>query len=161
MDVQKVYNEFLDVVKFYIDHCIPMKTVRMGRSDPEFITPHIESLLNKRNKLRKQGKYDLADNLANKINVAVANTVRNQLSKPVDSPVHAMWDAIRNQNNAREYNTRTSHLLNDVERVNAFLPAFQMTRRTKLKMYQLTVTQRSVTFNPFMLMRSSPYFGRL
>jgi hypothetical protein len=104
-DVQIVYNEFLDVVKFYIDHCVPMKTVRMGRSDPEFITPFIKNMLNKRNKLRKQGKYDLADNLANKINGAIANIVRNQLSKLVDSPVHEMWEAVRNQNNAHKNNT--------------------------------------------------------
>jgi len=43
-DVQTVYDEFLDFVKFYIDHFVPMKTVRIGRSDPELITPYIKSL---------------------------------------------------------------------------------------------------------------------
>jgi len=101
-----------------------MKTVCIGRSDPEFITPYIKSLLNKRNKLRKRGKYDLADNLANKINDAIANNVRNQLSKLVDYPVNAMWEAVRNKNNAHKNNTRASHLLNDVEQANAFFASF-------------------------------------
>ena len=67
-DVQNVYSEFLDVVKYYIELCVPLKTVRIGRRDPEFITPYVKSLLHKRNKLRKQGKDSLADTLANKIN---------------------------------------------------------------------------------------------
>ena len=59
-DVKNVYNEFLDVFKFDLK-CVPVKTVRMGRRDPDFITPSIKNLLNKRNKLRRQGKIDLAD----------------------------------------------------------------------------------------------------
>jgi len=86
----------------------------------EFITPYVKSLLNRRNKLRRRGKYDLADNLANKINDTIANNVRNQLSKLVDSPVNAMWEAVRNQNNAHKKNTRASHLLNDVEQISIF-----------------------------------------
>ena len=83
--VQTVYNEFPAVVKYYIELCVPIKIVRIGRSDPELITPYIKSLLNKRNKLRKQRKcLLLADNLATKINGAIAYNVRNQLSKLVD-----------------------------------------------------------------------------
>jgi Reverse transcriptase (RNA-dependent DNA polymerase) len=123
-DIQIVYNELLDVVKFYIEHCIPVKTVCIGRRDPEFITPYIRSLLNKRNKLRKQGKYELADNLSKKINGAIANNLSNQLSKLVDAPVHTMWDALHAQNKAQKENSRTSHLLNDVEQVNAFFASF-------------------------------------
>jgi hypothetical protein len=123
-DVQNVYNEFLDVVKYYLEHCVPLKTVRMGRRDPEFITPYIKGLLNKRNRLRKQGKYELADNLANIINGAIASNVRHQLSKLVDSPVHAMWDALHTQNNVHKNNIRASHLPNDVEQVNSFFASY-------------------------------------
>jgi hypothetical protein len=134
-DVQKVYSEFLDVVKYYIELCIPLKTVRIGRRDPEFITPYVKRLLNKRNKLRKQGKDDLADILANKINGIIACNVRNRFTKLADAPVQAMWDALHSQNNSHKYNTRSSHLLSDVEQVNAFLPAIHTIRHIKLKMY--------------------------
>ena len=52
------------VVKYYIELCVPLKTVRIGRRVHGFITPYIKSLLTKRNELRKQGKCILADNLA-------------------------------------------------------------------------------------------------
>jgi len=35
-----------------------------------------------------------------------------------------MWENVRNQNNAHKNNTRTSHLLNDVEHVNTFFASF-------------------------------------
>jgi hypothetical protein len=81
---------------------VPLKTVCIGRSDPAFITPYIKSLLNKRYKLRKQGKYELADNLAKKINDIIAYNLRNQLSKLADAPVHAMWEAIHTQNKSHK-----------------------------------------------------------
>ena len=118
--------------------------------------------MTKRNKLRKHGKNELADILANKINGIIAYNVRNQLSKLVDAPVHAMWDALHTQNNARKNNNRASHLLNDVEQVNAFLPANRMIRHIRLKMYRLTaLIQRSVIFSLSSLMRSSLFFGGL
>ena len=46
------------------------------------------------------------------------------MSKLVDAPVHAMWDALHTQNNARKNNNRSSQLLNDVEQVNAFFASY-------------------------------------
>jgi hypothetical protein len=80
--------------------------------------------LNQRNKLRKQGKYESADNLAKKINGAIANNLRTQLSKLVDALVHAMWNALHAQIKAQKENNRTSHLLNDFEQVNGFFASF-------------------------------------
>lgn len=57
----------------------------MGWRGPEFINPFIKI---KRNILHKKGKIDWSDKLANKINVFIANDVRNLLSKLADSPVH-------------------------------------------------------------------------
>ena len=54
----------------------------------------------------------------------MAYNVRNQLSRPVDAHVHEMWDALHTRNNAHKNNNRTSHLLNDVEPVNAFSACF-------------------------------------
>jgi hypothetical protein len=120
-DIQNVYNEFLDVVEFYIEHCIPVITVRIGRRDPEFITPYIKSLVNKRNKLCKQGKYELADNLAMKINGAIADNLRNQLSKLVDAPVHAMWDALHAQIEVQKESSKTMKSLSQLRRASQYL----------------------------------------
>jgi len=35
-----------------------------------------------------------------------------------------MWEAVRNKNNAQKNNTRASHLLNDIEQINAFFASF-------------------------------------
>jgi hypothetical protein len=40
-DIQLVYDQFLIVVKHFVEACIPVKTVRLGRRNPDFITPHI------------------------------------------------------------------------------------------------------------------------
>ena len=73
----------------------------MGRRDPDSITLSIKSLLNTQNKLRRQGKIDLADKLAVEINVVIANTVRNRLSKLDDALVKVMWESL-NQNKGHE-----------------------------------------------------------
>ena len=56
-NVKNVYNEFLEIIKEYLK-CVPVKTIRIGRKDPDFIAPYIKCLLNK---LRRQGKVELAD----------------------------------------------------------------------------------------------------
>jgi hypothetical protein len=48
----------------YIKQCIPLKIARLGRRDPDYITPLIKSLLNKHNKLTKQGHTEEAEILA-------------------------------------------------------------------------------------------------
>jgi len=66
--VTTMYKWFLQIVRNLIAVCIPTKTVTIGPSDPDFVTPLVKSLLVKRRKLRKQGKNEVADELAAKIN---------------------------------------------------------------------------------------------
>jgi hypothetical protein len=119
-ELQSAYDEFLTTVKYYIQICIPVKTVCLGKRDPEFVTPFIKVLLNKRNKLRRQGDFAAANNLARRINFIIADTLCGRLSRLVHAPVKDMWNAINFKSAAREYNGRTRHLLSDVERVNEF-----------------------------------------
>ena len=63
-----MYSLFLVTVHYFIDTCIPTKTVTLGPRDPDFVTPLVKSLLCKRRKLRRQGKDVEADALAAKIN---------------------------------------------------------------------------------------------
>jgi len=61
------------------------------------------------------------------------------------------------KNNSHHNNIRDFHILMTLSRLMHSLPAFQMMPHMKLKMFQLiALLQWSVTFNPFMLMRSSP-----
>ena len=74
----KLYmTNFLLLSSYYIELCVPLKTVRIGRSDPEFIIPYIKSLLNKRSKLRKLGKCEEANNLATKSMVLLLTMYAN------------------------------------------------------------------------------------
>ena len=59
---------FLHSVRSAIDRCIPIKVIRRGKRDPDYITPLVKSLLRKRSKLRKHGHIVEASALAEKIN---------------------------------------------------------------------------------------------
>jgi hypothetical protein len=50
----------LSLLKQYI----PVKIVRLGRRDPDYITPLIKNLLNQRNKLIRLGKKEASDDSA-------------------------------------------------------------------------------------------------
>jgi len=67
-----MYGLFLQKCQSLIDCTIPVKMVRLGPRDPDFVTPLIKSLLKARNKLRRSGKLEQADTLATKINRLIA-----------------------------------------------------------------------------------------
>jgi hypothetical protein len=117
-DLQMVYDEFLQVVKFFIKLCITIKTVRLGRHDPDFITLFDKSLLAKRNKLRQRSSIDSADRLAKRINNIVADNLCRRLGKLADAPVKGKWKALKPRKVTDSTNSRTNHLLSEVESVN-------------------------------------------
>lgn len=119
-ELQSVYDEVLTVVKYYIQICISVKTVHLGKRDPEFVTPFNKALLNKCNKLHRQGDFAAANYLACRINFIIADTLHNRLSRLVHAPVKDMWNIINFKTAAREYKDRTRHLLSDVECVKEF-----------------------------------------
>ena len=94
-DIQCAYDLFLETVKFFIQICIPAKLVRLGKRDPDYISPLVKVLLNKRNKFRRQGNRTDADKLASVIDKLIANNVRNRLRKLVLAPVNEMWKALK------------------------------------------------------------------
>lgn len=119
-DVQLVYDQFLIIVKHFVDACIPVKTVRLGRRDPDFITPHIKALLLKRNRLRRRGLNSAADELATDINACIANNLKRRLSKLSTASVNEMWSALKRDNNGSVSDGRTRHLLANPETVNQY-----------------------------------------
>jgi len=58
-----------------------VKVVRTGCKDPDYVTPLIRSLLNRRYRMRKQGNVTAADDLAARINVIIAEQLRSCLQK--------------------------------------------------------------------------------
>jgi hypothetical protein len=94
--------------------------VRLGKRNPDYITPFVQLLLNKRNKLRRRGCYTAANKLASKINEIIAGTVRKRLSKLADAPINAMWKALKLNNSSHDCSGRTRHLLSDAEKVNEY-----------------------------------------
>ena len=52
LDIDTVYSNFLNVIHSLIADCIPKKSVVVGPRDPDFVTPLVKALLNKRNRLR-------------------------------------------------------------------------------------------------------------
>jgi len=113
------------------------------------------------NKLAIYCKYDFADNLANKINDAIANNVRNQLNKLVDSPVNAMWEAVRNKNNAHKNNTMASHLLDDVEQVYAFFASFSNDSSYKAENVLAYRPLKACDLQPFYAFEIEPILRRV
>jgi hypothetical protein len=55
--VEQLYNAFLNVVRMYIQHCIPSKAVTLRATDPRYITPVVKRLLIKRKPTKKTRPY--------------------------------------------------------------------------------------------------------
>jgi hypothetical protein len=77
-DTQGAYSQFLEVVKLHMRMCIPVKVVRSGKRDPEYINPFVNVLLAKRNKFRWQGNITVVDKLVHAIKNIIANKSRSQ-----------------------------------------------------------------------------------
>jgi len=96
-DICTMYNKFLQVVRSHISTCIPTKTVTLGPRDPDFITPLVKSLLNKRRKLRKKGKSAEADELAVKINGLICEYRKKCLANLSEATPKELWAAVNAQ----------------------------------------------------------------
>jgi len=55
-DIDIVYSNSLNVIHSLIVVCIPTKSAVVSPCDPDFVTPLVKVLLNKRNRLRRRGK---------------------------------------------------------------------------------------------------------
>jgi len=63
-DIDDIYSLFLNKVRALIEHCIPVKNIRLGPRDPPFVTALMKSLLRKLLYLQKRGRNTEADELA-------------------------------------------------------------------------------------------------
>ena len=91
-------------------------SARLGHSDPDYITSFIKALLNKRNKLLKQGHKVEADVLAYRINSMIANVLHHRRETLADAGVKALWNTVKAKKEVNE-NSRATRLTSDVEAV--------------------------------------------
>jgi len=90
---------FIHSVRSAIDRCIPIKVIRRGKRDPDYITPLVKSLLRKRSKLRKHGHIEEASALAEKINDIICVNRSNRMAKLTEASPKELWAAARNGGN--------------------------------------------------------------
>ena len=66
-DIGTLYEHFVNTVLTILAESVPCKNVVLGCRDPEYIAPVVKSLLRKRNRLRRHGHVEGANQLAQKI----------------------------------------------------------------------------------------------
>jgi len=137
-DIQIVYDNFLAIIEYFLSLCIPVRVVRIGFKDPDYVTPLIRLLLNKRNRMRKQGNVAAADDLAARINLMIADNLRHRLNKVAGANVTDMWKAIhpKRGNNRQD---RASHLLANLEHVNSHFANISYDPNFDLHKFLITV----------------------
>jgi hypothetical protein len=90
-----MYYQFLDVVKAHVHLYIPAKIIRVGKGDPDYLTPYVKAILIKRNRLHKHGKVADADRLAGTINIILSNSMHKRLHKLVGAPIRQVWSVLK------------------------------------------------------------------
>jgi hypothetical protein len=137
-------------VKFYVRLCIPVRTVRAGRRDPDYISPYVKLLLAKRNRLRKRGHSAAVDKLACAINQIIANNMRNRLRKVANAPIKEMWKALKLNNPERDCGSRIRHLLADINRVNKYFANVSFDQAYNEMAVEANVDFRPISVTPIL-----------
>ena len=75
--------------------------VRLGRRDPELITPVIKALLKQRTRLRVKGRIEEANTLAEKINKLIKSNIAKRLTNISSSNSKEFWKLVKNTKTAR------------------------------------------------------------
>jgi hypothetical protein len=114
------YDQLLQTIKSYTELCIPVKTVRVGRRDPDYISPLVMVFSHRRNKLRRLGWSTAADQLTCKTNSITAGNVRSRLRTLDDAPVSEMRKALRLNSIMDVERSRTRNLQLNLENVNTY-----------------------------------------
>ena len=130
--IQDIYSEFLEVVKTQVANCIPSKMVTIGPKDPSYITPMVKSLLVKRNRLRRRGKIDEANILAERINEIIVNNRSKTFEKLAKANSKELWEAVKGRRNNCAARNRYSHIFSSPDVVNNFFATIARTEDYKL-----------------------------
>ena len=118
-DVEQVYDDFVGITQNILSFTVPVKTVSMGPKDPEFITPRVKAMLRKRNRLRRKGRLEEADSLAQQINTVITNGRSNALNKLETASTKELWNAV-NKTSKSKVKGHANTILHDPDAVNTF-----------------------------------------
>jgi len=93
-DIETLYEHFVNTVLTILAQSVPCKNVVLGTRDPDYITPLIKSLLRKRNRLRRCGHVERANQLAQKINILISQARSTSLSRLSNATTKDLWAAV-------------------------------------------------------------------
>ena len=110
---------FLNDIHRLIRECIPVKYVTIGPRDPPYVTPLVKSLLIKRCRLRRKGRTDEADILADKINRTIQEIRSKQYNKMTQASPKELWAVVKASHSRSDDQTQyLLHIFHDFEHVN-------------------------------------------
>jgi len=94
-DIDVIYRRFLAVVHSLVSMCI-LAAIRPR--DPDFVTPHVKLMLQKRCRLRRQGRTVEANLLADKINAIITGVRDKRSASGNKSSTKELWASVRGKN---------------------------------------------------------------
>jgi len=117
-DVEYIYLHFADIVLHILSECVPAKTVVLGPKDPQYVTPLVKMLLKRHNRLRRQGRHDEANVVAQKINNLITTNRSSSLNKLSSASTKELWAAVNKTRNSAN-SISLSALLRDPDVINS------------------------------------------
>jgi len=118
-DVKILYDQFVSKLFGIVSDCVPCKTVALGPKDPKYVTPLVKSLLKQRNRLRRKGRVDEADSVAQKINKLIIDVRSMSLQKLSSATSKELWSAVNNVKNP-SCGSHNVELLHNPDTVNSY-----------------------------------------
>jgi len=116
--IEYVYVQFVDTVMSIVKQSVPIKNVTLGPRDPDYVTPLVKSLLRQRNRLRRKGRIERANDIAQKINLLISQNRSQRFEKLSNATSKQLWDAVNKTRNPKL--STGSLLLHDLDAVNDF-----------------------------------------
>ena len=93
-DIQALYDDFVKVIQWFIVAFIPKKSVVISRKASRFISPLVQLLLRRRNRLLRKGKLHVAGKLSDKIGCLIAEEKSRLLSSVNTHNTKELWSAV-------------------------------------------------------------------
>jgi len=119
------------------------------------VTPLIKSMLVKHNKLRKKGRIEDANRLAEKINISIQDIRSRQYNKLAQASPKELWAAVKSTNGSVTQAQYPVDVFHDVESVNNFFASvcyestYSATDVTCFKRLNLHTCSSNILLQPY------------
>lgn len=98
-DVYACFDVFVNRINSLICTAIPSRNIVLRASDPDFVTPLVRSLPNRRCKLRLQGRISEANIVAGKVNRLISEFRQHRFENLANSSSSQLWKVVYNKSN--------------------------------------------------------------